>query len=218
MLGGRDGVLCCWPVHRQPLVKQKRQKRFTGPWKGPAGGRGRRAQDTLLRVLLRAGGSSGAGWLRVPFCAWVQWHVAPASGSAGTGKFSFVFNVPWLPVFKGSEYWALSSPGTMAWGWRHLFLPSPQVQITPSAASLAPRSSWVSDFIPWLLMNDQAFPYNWVRQPCDLLPANFFFECSFHGSFWRFSWICKVVWEIWIIFHLFFEIGCFIGFFAVSHC
>ena len=48
----------------QPLVKQKRQRAFSqAPGGRACWRRGRRTQDTLLRVLLRAGGSSGAGWL-----------------------------------------------------------------------------------------------------------------------------------------------------------
>lgn len=46
----------------QPLVKQKRTASSQAPGGRACWRRGRRTQDTLLGVLLRAGGSSGAGW------------------------------------------------------------------------------------------------------------------------------------------------------------
>ena len=50
--------------------------------------------------------------------------------------------------------------------------------------------------------------------------CQFFFwkDVHFMDHFEDSPWICKVVWEIWIISHLFFEISCFVVFFAVSHC
>lgn len=99
------------------------------------------------------------------------------------------------------------------------FTPGPDR--SPSAVLLAPGGSWVSDCIPWLLMN-------YIRLSLIIgsgshvtccLPIFFFWkDVHFMDHFEDSPWICKVVWEIWIISHLFFEISCFVVFFAVSHC
>lgn len=124
-------------------------------------------------------------------------------------------------MFKGSEYWG-SGPQEPWRGADSIRFSLHPRSRSHSVSSIAGTRRQLSLRLHSLTLNElyQAFPYNWVRQPCDLLPANFFFwkDVHFMDHFEDSPWICKVVWEIWIISHLFFEISCFVVFFAVSHC
>lgn len=93
--------------------------------------RERRTQDTLLGVLLRAGGSSGAGWpsrfLSVLGSS-EMWHLLRQCREEV--KFSSVsLMFPDYQNVQGQWVLGFRSPGTVAWGWQHSFLPSPQVQV-----------------------------------------------------------------------------------------
>ena len=79
-------------------------------------------------------------------------------------------------MFKGSEYWG-SGPQEPWHGADSIRFSLHPRSRSLSLSSIVGTRRQLSLRLHSLTLNElyQAFPYNWVRQPCDLLPANFFF-------------------------------------------